>query len=1107
MNEPKSLELIEHEIRELALDMAGLQPADGEEYDTAGRRLKELNEQRRIILASAPAMQSAAPLTDPRELEKKEIKDRLDYLTRQSQQEPLNHEERKHFHSDILELEARMRSLEREETRLKTPGSEESALDAFLSSFSFATPVKQIFEFLNSRLPKLRPEGVVIVTPRMFYWATGLCIESIHESPLEDELVATLVPFQHEELEKWMLQENSFARPSFVGKSRTIVTREMYEVAGLAKDFAIRATGSPKIHLRHLLAMILKFRNPDEYLFFQRHGVDAYSLISEFAKSPAGDNEQAWNQEVRSFTRKTIQIQNDRNAANESQLSSEEEATFRSVVDRRRFSSGMARIVWRAFEDFKPAADSGVTTGVPPIAIFLALLAQGWTESQTTTTSLPGLLVRNLGLKNNQIATARKRLLMVEPLSPQKSTVGPSAEIETLFDEMSALASDCSLDGIIAARHSVAVLLSWSRRANRVSTGLQEAGFSLDTIGAALTEHLERYQSEDKPGEWQRAIIRLGLHGLVSAPDAMAPHKSASIPSQSALNFGGTDSFDREATTKQSCLRVEDYADALRYFFSKAGSGELCFALYGHWGRGKTYLMRKVKEALAKEQYETVFFSAWKYPGTPEVWVHLYETIADHACCGNFLKVMPRIIRSGISKNGPWPLILALASLTFGLVPKIYLAEHVLLWVKALWGLLGLGGLIWVGEFMFGIRKTAKRLSHDFLTTSHHIEKLGLQATIGKDLESVLVGWMPQGRFKFGLATLMYFLIVMVFSWSAWHWLGFLKVFLAQHPNLEFYTNLHSHPIFQLGFTVGAAALGAGLFAWVFSESYSPNRILLVIDDLDRCNPGQLLSVVESIKLLLEDNEISKRVQVAMLVEEDILRQAVHKKYVTELGLADIKKFDKDRVVDENLEKLFTTHLRLPSLNEEDFREILRKVLELDEKAYAEILKKINAISSVVGTQKTAPPSTKLRATPLSGQPSAEVAPTTNVGSAASTAPEPTSMVQQSISKPTIGTPPESLPSQPQESTWESGFVFSDDEKEAFIAIIPVLRELNLPWGPRSIRAFTFRYQLARLILRRLKLPMPRPITLLNALIDAMKRDRTDDKYDSEVLKIIHQVS
>jgi len=42
--------------------------------------------------------------------------------------------------------------------------------------------------------------------------------------------------------------------------------------------------------------------------------------------------------------------------------------------------------------------------------------------------------------------------------------------------------------------------------------------------------------------------------------------------------------------SKQSCMRVGEYAGALSVFFSKAGSGELCFALYGHWGAEKLTL-------------------------------------------------------------------------------------------------------------------------------------------------------------------------------------------------------------------------------------------------------------------------------------------------------------------------------------------------------------------------------------------------------------------------------------------------------------------------------------------------------------------------------------
>lgn len=663
----------------------------------------------------------------------------------------------------------------------------------------------------------------------------------------------------------------------------------------------------------------------------------------------------------------------------------------------------------------------------------------------------------------------------------------------------------------VGIRHIfMALLLESLVPKNAATQFLEQNGVSVCKLAEAFIARLGRddiVSRNDRLDAWKEIADEALSKIAKASPEARA---TDSTLRPGALSFGGTDSFDRDAPANQACMKVGEYADALRAFFSKAGSGELCFALYGHWGRGKTYLMKKVEVALEKEEYETVFFSAWKYPGTPEVWVHLYETIANQATRVNLFKALPRIVRSGISKNGPWPLIVALASLVFGLIPKIYLTEHLYTWVKALLGFLGVGGLIWVGEFMFGIRKTAKRLSHDFLTTRHHTEKLGLQATIGEDLESVLVGWMAQGKFKFGWAAIAYFALVTVFTWSAWHWFGFLSGltdFLGRHPALHYFFDLKSHPNLQLCFTIAAAVLGVGLFVWVFAGFWSPKRILLVIDDLDRCKPDQLLSVVESIKLLLEDIEISKRVQVAMLVEEDILRQAVRQKYVIELGLADIKKFDEKRILDENLEKLFTTHLRLPPLSEEDFREVFRKILNLDEEKFNEIVKK----------NKDATKAQSVQISPLSpkeapdGQSSSKAYPanTDRADLAAPASPTPAPSAPSPPMRDTQVKPIEAPSSEPPESTWETGFEFSDLEKEAFIAIVPLLRELNLPWGPRSIRAFTFRYKLTRLILKRIvgEKKMPPPSEMLTELAKAMNRDRSDDKYDSEVLKIIHQVS
>ncbi len=97
-----------------------------------------------------------------------------------------------------------------------------------------------------------------------------------------------------------------------------------------------------------------------------------------------------------------------------------------------------------------------------------------------------------------------------------------------------------------------------------------------------------------------------------------------------------------------------------------------------------------------------------------------------------------------------------------------------------------------------------------------------------------------------------------------------------------------------------------------------PRRILLVVDDLDRCEPRQMLEIIESIMLLLDDKEIQKRMQIAMLVEEEAIHTALLMKYEhLRLPVVGTDRFDSkidDRIVRENIEKIFVSYLRLPEI-------------------------------------------------------------------------------------------------------------------------------------------------------------------------------------------------
>ena len=88
----------------------------------------------------------------------------------------------------------------------------------------------------------------------------------------------------------------------------------------------------------------------------------------------------------------------------------------------------------------------------------------------------------------------------------------------------------------------------------------------------------------------------------------------------------------------EAALGVDDYAEALARVMDTS-IRDFFFAILGPWGRGKTFLLRRLVELLPSfrssgvttRDHIPVWFSAWKYPRTPELWVHLYETLASEA--------------------------------------------------------------------------------------------------------------------------------------------------------------------------------------------------------------------------------------------------------------------------------------------------------------------------------------------------------------------------------------------------------------------------------------------------------------------------------------------
>lgn len=438
-------------------------------------------------------------------------------------------------------------------------------------------------------------------------------------------------------------------------------------------------------------------------------------------------------------------------------------------------------------------------------------------------------------------------------------------------------------------------------------------------------------------------------------------------------------------------LGVDTYAAAVATVLRTA-RGEFCFGLLGPWGVGKTFLARRIARLVAHPAhyagtmrrfgveiaegddpdfhmtYDVVWHSAWKFRRTPEAWIFLYEAMVARSLDTTFFKRMSRTLRTGVWRNGYMPLVLGFLSI--GLVAIPLSAGAHLIWGLA--GLVGLGSLLYLAGVARRSRETVRSLTRKYATLTRHGEGLGMQALIGDDLRALVVGWIPSvGRLvrsrqgatahpesSTGLRSVSAFaakpwlLSLAALAAFAAAWLAVLllpKPDFASSLGAAFHALCGILPAGWPGYiATGQATAGSSsgaswapflvLAAWcaacatalflIRRDDGVPGRILLVIDDLDRCNPGEVIDLVESLKLLLEDDLVQRRVQVLMLIDEEVLEHAIGEKFKSLMddraarAQGATRESIRHQVVAEHLEKLFACSLRLLLLSRDEIAEI-----------------------------------------------------------------------------------------------------------------------------------------------------------------------------------------
>jgi hypothetical protein len=474
---------------------------------------------------------------------------------------------------------------------------------------------------------------------------------------------------------------------------------------------------------------------------------------------------------------------------------------------------------------------------------------------------------------------------------------------------------------------------------------------------SCLQAHIEQDARIDQveKDRWKETLAKID-DSLRSQADSVATEGITIETTADTWTSGNTYGLGRDSKEEEIGGSTKDYVEAIADAFEKSDEKDFCFALFGPWGSGKTTLMELVTKRL-NNSYTTVCFNAWKYPTRPEVWVSLYETICESAGklpkareqgdvpritkIKNALSSAPRWEKLKVALLMPWwnrsklalqtnlkkddgvPFLLAGLLLIVAAIPKgevIGLAFTVNI-ISAL-----ISAAI-LGVYFLKLWKGAGQTLKNYLFLPSHKQHLGLQSVIGDDLKNLLKTWTEEP-------------ITNRLQRVKHHWiflLGGLAVSGSLGIILHRYWDKSSNWLIGL-LIVLIITVPLALYK-LLAPIHRPEKVLLVVDDLDRCPPDEMLAVIESLRVLLDDPEVSKCLKIAMLIDARILGHAIARKFEHLADLKEtnfkvkeaIKELCPKQLITEQIEKLFLLSFQIPPLNKEEIQDIAEKLVALGE--------------------------------------------------------------------------------------------------------------------------------------------------------------------------------
>lgn len=571
--------------------------------------------------------------------------------------------------------------------------------------------------------------------------------------------------------------------------------------------------------------------------------------------------------------------------------------------------------------------------------------------------------------------------------------------------------------------------------------------------------------------------------------------------------------FQRE-TGEDLALDRNKFALSLARLF-RIAEGEFSLALLGRWGAGKTKIASKISQYVKDEtsyandfhnffgrpeseknsrSYDVVKFNAWRYRRQPELWIWLYESFLQSYFTDRFDRRIIRSVRAGVEKQGFAATIAHLLLLAFLAFPFIWLTSA-LPYGLTVFGVSGLVGLTLLARRW---QSSLRTLIDRYGLVASHSDKLGMQATIGEDLKILVKSWTKCSQFSrsqklifsaiFAVVTLLWGATLSAGESGAFAKLlqGVSTVILREGSPLLTEEVTFSVPI--LAFILWS--LIVLLFLAAIGTDYARvDRILLIVDDLDRCPQEDIVDLIDGVKLMLDDEEVGSLVQALILADHTILEAAIRRRFSengggqhhSSQGLHE----EWRPAVREHMEKVFLCHISIPVLNEDD----IDPLIDVFAREFGSVHAKPH---STGGSNAEATSNATLNSRFLAGVGERALIEEAEFDGSSS------GFKEGSASDLREGPAGTSSEKNADTEVSEAGYskfspevVLSIDETEAIkSAINETLHNGEISvFTPRSIRALLFKYQLARMMLQANGIDIE-PRRLASRLVEATFRDK-----------------